>query len=233
MKNTILFKIALFTFSLVFPSLTFAQDPVSYAKYTSEAIKIDGDLSETPWSGASAFKLEKVLQDGKRNATLSTTVRVLYSKEFLYIAYEAPYTKLTVYDPPIKAGQGERVGLWNADVVEVFINAKPERPKKYAEFQVAPTGEKLDLLLNLPEKDFLWDSGFEAAVKIDEEKKLWTTELRIPMKAFSDKTPQSGERWRINYYRHDIASGNFLSWTPTMNPSAHIPEKFGVLEFSE
>ena len=31
---------------------------------------------------------------------LSTNVRLLWSRNYLYLAYECPFTELTVFDPP-------------------------------------------------------------------------------------------------------------------------------------
>ena len=46
---------------------------------------------------------------------------------------------------------------------------------------MAPTNEKLDLKLNLPERDFEWRSGFQSATKVGAG--VWTCEMRIPLKA--------------------------------------------------
>ena len=204
--------------------------PVVTAHHTDSPIVLDGKLDEEAWSRAQPIKLEKVLKSGEVVQQLSTVVRTLWSDEYLYISYVAPYTELTTFDPPIF--QGKRVGLWDADVVEVFINVNPDRAlNEYTEYQVAPTGEKLDLSLRLPERDFCWNSGFEAAVHLDTDKKIWTTELRIPLSALGKVKPAAGMRWRINYYRHAISDKVFLAWNPTQTDSAHTPERFGILEF--
>jgi hypothetical protein len=59
------------------------------------------------------------------------------------------------------------VSLWDRDVLEAFIRSDPEKPGRYTEYQVAPTNERLDLSLDLPNRDFAWNSGFESAVKAD------------------------------------------------------------------
>ena len=124
------------------------------------------------------------------------------------------------------------MGLWDHDVVEAFIGSDPNNVKKYTEFEVAPTGEKLDLRVDLPAKDFAWSSGFDAAVHIDEGAKVWTTEMRIPIAAICESAPVAGEtEWRLNLYRHSTADGAFLGWAPTATGSAHTPERFGYLKF--
>ena len=163
-------------------------------------------------------------------------MRVLWSNEYLYLAYEAPFTKLTVFDPPQTDGERfnmaqKGVSLWDRDVVEVFIASDPTNLRRYTEFQVAPTNEQLDLRLDLTERDFRWSSGFASAVKVDQQAKRWTCEMRIPLKSITHTQPQAGTQWRLNFFRCDRESNTFLAWNPTLTGSFHVPEKFGVLEF--
>ncbi|NIP98386.1 MAG: hypothetical protein GWO24_35230 [Akkermansiaceae bacterium] len=77
-----------------------------------------------------------------------------------------------------------------------------------------------------------WDSGFTAAVTIDRNHSVWRTEIRIPLKAIDpDKPVRAGTTWRLNLYRHAAAAKAFLGWSPTANGSAHIPARFGYLQF--
>lgn len=192
--------------------------------------KPDGRLREAAWQRARVERIERSLKEGVAKPAISTTVRALWSAQYLYLAYQAPYTELTVFKP---VSHTKRIGLWDRDVVEVFVGSDLDNANRYTEFQVAPTGEMLDLSLVLPDRDFEWTSGFEAAVRVDRKAKLWTTELRIPMTALARAKPQVGDRWRINLYRHAAADGAFLAWHPTASATAHVPERFGWLEFAE
>jgi hypothetical protein len=184
------------------------------------------------WKKAEAVRVEKTLKEAAARPELSTPVRCLWSDKFLYLSYESPYTKLTVFDPPLPPGK-KRIGLWDRDVVEAFIGADPASIRHYTEYEVAPTNERIDLSLAGGKSDFEWTSHFESAVKVNEEKKVWTVELRIPLSALSDTKPQAGTRWRLNLYRSDRAAGVFLAWNPTLTASAHTPERFGILEFAK
>jgi hypothetical protein len=73
----------------------------------------------------------------------------------------------------------------------------------------------------------------ESAVTVDQEKKTWRVEVRIPMSALASAKPSAGARWRINFYRHDKASGSGLAFSPTLTGTFHKPERFGWLEFGE
>ena len=126
--------------------------------------------------------------------------------------------------------------MWDRDVVEAFIGSDPGRLRPYTEYEVAPTNEKLDLILNKPQadaSDFNWDSHFQTATKVDKERKVWTSEWRIPLKSLAEIKPGPGARWRINFYRCDRANHASLAWSPTLNQTFHVPEKFGTLEFTE
>ncbi len=230
MKRSLSTVAALLVFLAFLPHIALAEKPVVTARFTDQKIELDGCLDENVWNTATPVEIQRTLDKGEAVPALSTTVRVLWTADDLYISYSAPFATLTVFDPAIF--EGKRVGLWKRDVVEVFINSDPEKNlNRYSEYQVAPTGEKIDLLLDLPHKDFLWESGFETAVHVDKQAKLWTTEIRIPLTAFGKEKPKPGDRWRINFYRFSTSENRFLAWNPTGRFNAHIPEKFGVLVF--
>jgi predicted TIM-barrel fold metal-dependent hydrolase len=191
--------------------------------------KPDADLSKAAWQKARPVQVDCRTQDHAAMPELATEVRALWSDQYLYLAYTSPYTKLTQFLPADVTR--ERMGLWERDVVEAFIGSDPEHINVYKEFQSAPTGEKLDLALELPKKDFAWSSGFEVAVKVEE--KVWRAEWRIPLSALSAQAPQPGVSWRINLLRCDYEHNAYLAWNPTLSGSFHDPSKFGALEFAE
>ncbi|MCC7475530.1 MAG: amidohydrolase family protein [Pirellulales bacterium] len=202
--------------------------PTWHAKRIETDFAPDGKLEDEAWSGALPARIEYGLNDAKAYPALSTCVRALWSEKYLYVAYEAPYTQLTMADPP---GKAERLGLWDDDVVEVFVGTDSEHPKSYTEYEWAPNGEVLDVKLDLPNKDFPWSSGMESAVVVDREHNIWRVESRIPWSALSATAPRAGVRWRANLFRHDVASRVFVAWNPTLTETTHAPERFGWLEF--
>src|SRR2546423_2859693 len=146
---------------------------------------------------------------------------MLWSQSFLYVGFECPFTELTAFHPVQKERkrfdlQKDGASLWDRDVVEAFIGNDPQTAGHYAEFEVAPTNEGLDLMLNLPKKDFDWNSHFRSAVRVDKKAGRWTCEMRIPVKAFESPGPDAGTRWRINLFRCDRKHKAFLAWSPTL-----------------
>jgi len=189
----------------------------------------DGKLDEAEWASAVPVRLEYQARDASARPELSTPVRILWSDEFLYLSYECPYHELNTYEP---AQEGERQGLWEKDVVELFLAPDAANPKRYTEHEWAPNGEKLDLKIDLPQKDFAWSSGMQSAVAIDRNTKVWRVEARIPLKALGP-VPAAGTRWRMNLYRCDTATGVGLAFSPTFKGTFHNPDRFGWLEFAE
>lgn len=202
--------------------------PVARAARVDKDFELDGDLNKTAWQTAATVRIEYTLREAHSRPELSTAVRCLWSDRFLYLAYECPYTRLTVFTPPNPPAH-ERLGLWDRDVVEAFIGPDPESPGRYVELEVAPTNERLDVRVDPQSKDFEWRSGFESAVQVDESAMVWRAEVRVPLVALG--RPRPGTRWRLNLYRADRANAVFLAWNPTLTGTAHTPERFGVLEF--
>ena len=212
--------------------------PVVRARHISQDFVPTGGLENPLWQTATPVRIECQTADYAARPELSTTVRLLWSADYLYLAYECPFTKLTTFEPPRRDGKRydmnrPGVSLWDRDVVEAFIRSDADHPNHYDEFQVAPTNERLDLTLRLPERDFAWNSGFQTAVTVDHKAKVWTCVWRIPMRSLCETRPTAGARWRINLFRGDRANHALLAWSPTMNGNFHTPEKFGVLEFEE
>jgi hypothetical protein len=205
--------------------------PTLKAARVDKDFELDGELKDTVWQKAVPTSLEYGSLKYDARPELTTSVRALYSDQFIYFGWECPFTTLTVFDTP--SADRERLGLWDRDVVEVFVGSEWKNINRYAEYEVAPTNERLDVLLNLPGKDFGWDGRAQSAVKVDKRRKVWTVEWRMPLELLASAKPAPGTRWRLNLYRCDKANNAYLAWSPVLKGSFHTPEKFGVLEFGE
>jgi predicted TIM-barrel fold metal-dependent hydrolase len=213
--------------------------PLVKARRLSRDLDLEGHFDDALWQIANPVRIDQSARDGTVRPDLSATVRVLWSPENLYLAYECPFTRLTVFQSPQSGRKRfdltrDGVSLWDRDVVEAFIATDAEKPRHYAEFQVAPTNERLDLMVvNLPEKDFEWTSHFQSVVKVDTKARMWKCEMRIPLSALSATPPAAGTRWRLNLLHRDCANHASLAFSPPLSSTFHVPEKFGVLEFVE
>ncbi|MEW6074067.1 MAG: amidohydrolase family protein [Planctomycetota bacterium] len=202
--------------------------PPPEARAVRAAADIGLDPAHRAWAAAPPAWLEYSAFDAVARPEMATEVRLLWTDEHLFLRFGCQFRELIVFTPP---AAGEREGLWERDVVEAFVGAHPDRPGRYLEFEVAPTGEQLDLAIDLPAKDLAWQSGFTSAVAVDETAKRWTAVLRIPIASFGAPVPEPGTRWRMNLYRCDRATNAFLAWRPVLAASFHTPERFGVLRF--
>jgi hypothetical protein len=194
--------------------------------------KPDGRLGEPEWKTAPVTLLEQGTTDGMAQAAVSTPCRALWSDQFLYLAYECPFTVLTDYGKPVKEERNKSPqALWDRDVVELFVAPNPARLTEYTEYEWAPNNEALDLQIRRPTSDFNWSSGMEWKVRVDKQRKVWTCEVRIPLSALSSAAPSAGTRWRANLYRIDRAHKAFLAMSPTLTGTFHAADRFGWLEF--
>lgn len=204
--------------------------PTMHAARVDGDFKLDGKLTNPAWQKAKAMRLE---YDNLYNAfaSISTPVRALWTDKYLYLGYDCPITEIATFEPPMT--EKERLGLWDKDVVEAFIAPDPSKLDHYTEYEVAPTGEKLDLILAAGKSDFDWSSGFDAASVVDKANHRWTCEMRIPMTAFKSAPPKPDEEWRFNLYRIDRDHNAFLALNPTLRGSYHTPARFTPLVFDK
>ena len=127
-------------------------------------------------------------------------------------------------------------GLWDRDVCEIFIAPDKDKRNKYFEFEIAPTGEWIDLGIEVTPKKRLTDldyaSGMTSAARIERNRVVMA--IRIPWKALG-KAPEAGDVWLGNIFRC-IGSGStrgYLAWQPTKTkaPAFHVPTAFGQFQF--
>lgn len=161
--------------------------------------------------------------------------RLLWSKTALYVRFEANQAEpLIISDTPNLSSKTH--ALWDRDVCEIFIAPNSNEFRQYFEFEVAPTGEWIDLgihqMIDKRETNFDYESGMQTAAKI-EDSKVWMA-FKVEWKAFG-KAPMIGEIWLGNILRC-VGAGEtrgYLTWQPTMTekPNFHVPDKFGEFEF--
>jgi cellulose/xylan binding protein with CBM9 domain len=198
----------------------------------------DGDLDKGVWRLVPHAAFDHNYTGEKRYPELRTEVASLWSEKYVYFAFWCKYREISVYkgEDPAK----ERWELWERDVVEVFINPEPDKPNHYYEFEIAPNNQWLDLVIDLdknPFNDAGWNSGFEHAVRIDEEKHLWMCEMRIPLSVMKARIAP-GAMWRGNFYRAEGVSPDerqrsLMAWSTVVaqHEAFHNPSRFGIIRF--
>jgi Carbohydrate family 9 binding domain-like len=166
-----------------------------------------------------------------------TEIRSRWSDNNLYLLFVCPYQELYLKSKPSTTTETNK--LWDWDVAEVFIGTDYQNIKHYTEFQVSPQGEWVDLDIDRnqspPVHDWQWNSGFEVKARIDEGKKIWYGEMRIPLTKIDKRAPKAGNEMRINFYRFQgpPPDRKRIAWSPTNADNYHVPEAFGSLKLEK
>ncbi len=218
-------------------SMSYTSNARIISKFSPVDFVPDGNLQKEVWKTADWVHMNHDMSGQKHYPQSETDIATVWTPHYVYFAYRCKYTELNIYKDADPAT--EKWGLWNRDVVEVFINAQPERVNHYYEFEVSPNNLWLDLEINkdqTPFNDANWDSGFDHATRIDPEHHVWTAELRIPAAVLGAKEIYAGAEWRLNLFRADGLGEDhqrrFMSWsTIPEGVTFHVPTRFGIIEF--
>ncbi len=202
---------------------------------------IENELSPEAWLSivkAKATDIKRYWSGKRAPIGRHFNARFLWSKAALYVLFEANQREpLIVSEKPDISKK--TIGLWDRDVCEIFIAPDTSEPRKYFEFEVAPTGEWVDVALDSTrvERKSDWDYKSEMTVlSVGRRKEKVAMLIKIPWTALG-KTPKAGDVWLGNIFRcvgKDPDRG-YLAWSPTMtkNPDFHVPEKFGRFVFEK
>jgi len=193
------------------------------------------DLTHADWAKAHAVQIDHYWSGEMAPAGRHAEARILWSKRALHIRFVCNQAEPLIVSATPQIAK-KTIGLWDRDVCEIFIAPDPNVIERYLEFEVAPTGEWLDVALDLTtgkrESDWAFNSHMTAAARVENNRV--TMAMRIPWNHWIHE-PQKGERWRANLFRcvgKDPGRG-YLSWQPTRTPqpSFHVPQAFGWLVF--
>jgi alpha-galactosidase len=202
--------------------------------HISEDFSIDR-LDYPAWDAAPPVVVSKYSSGKAAAKGREFSARLLWSDTGLYVKFDASQSEpLVVSDQPDLTQKIK--GLWNRDVCEIFIAPDRKNRNKYFEFEIAPTGEWVDLGIEVTpaERKTDWDyrSGMTSAVRVEKDKVVMA--IKIPWSAFGAR-PKAGDVWLGNLLRcvgKDPDRG-YLAWQPTKTakPNFHVPEKFGEFRF--
>lgn len=206
----------------------------STIKYISEDFPID-DLDHAAWLEAIPVKIKSNWNGQRAPKIRRFETKMLWSDTALYVRFEANQGEpLVVNKFPFLDSKTN--GLWNRDVCELFLAPDRNAPHKYFEFEIAPTGEWLDLQIHIKEgerhQNDNWISGIQTMTRITRD--LVTMAMKVRWEAIG-ASPSNGDVWLGNLFRC-VGKGKtrgFLAWsaTRTKEPNFHVPERFGEFSF--
>jgi len=192
-------------------------------------------IDHSSWDQAEPVSIDRYWSGGAAPAARHAEARLLWSSTAFYVRFEALQREaLLISNSPDRSRKA--VGLWDRDVCEIFVALGSNTPRKYLEFEVAPTGEWVDLAIEFEagerRSDLSYSSGMQVAARIENDRII--SAISIPWTAFG-KTPKPGDLWRGNLFRcvGDGPDRGYLAWQPTLTeiPNFHVPEKFGEFSF--
>jgi len=174
---------------------------------------------------------------GKPLPEARTEIRSRWTTKHLYFIFTSNYQTLYLKQNP--STTSDTWGLWDYDVVEVFIGHDLNNVQVYKEFEISPQSEFIDLDVDRNRKgkevDAQWNSGLTFRTRIDKQRKVWFCEMQIPWKSILPHAPSPGSELRLNLYRIEGAppKRKFVVWQQIDSPSFHTPEKFGRLRLTK
>jgi len=196
------------------------------------APEIDGRL-EDAWKAAPR---SPVLGIGGAAADVETSVRVIYDREKLYIAFECaePDVAKMRTDP-----KGHDADIWNLECVKVFLDPAGQRTR-YTHFIA---GAARDACYDarhgydpaVPTENKSWNPSWSMAIHIDAAGKRWTAELAVPFASLGTPAPKPEAQWAANFGRERYAGRRqpqLSLWSPNdLGTGFCEPLCFGTLIF--
>jgi hypothetical protein len=210
---------------------------LSYQSPKDHALNPDPD-SEF-WKPARGIVLDRTILE-EPDPSVRSEARSRWTKDSLYFLFWGPYD--TLHLKPDPDTQHKTYKLWFYDDFELYLGANFDNINLYGEFEVSPQSEFLDMAIDATREkpgwndEYLWNSGMTVKSRIDEKKKIWYAEMRLPIVALDKRPPAAGNEFRVNIYRLQSAGQgkkiHFLAWKPTGEWNPHRPQKFGVLQLT-
>jgi hypothetical protein len=191
-------------------------------------------LDHPAWATAQLAGIHRYWSGADAPLSRQAEARIIWSAEALTVRFECQQTEPPLVNPNPQLNE-KTIGLWERDVCEFFVAPDTAQPNRYLEFEVAPTGEWLDLAIELIDgvrhTDWKFQSGMTAAARVAAEQVM--IGMRLPWSQ-SLPQPQVNSVWRANLFRcAGLGDERYLAWQPTRTPEPnfHVPEAFGRLEF--
>ncbi len=148
---------------------------------TSEAPKIDADLSDPVWAKAAIIdNFTQRSPNPYEPATERTVVRILYDENNLYISF---YNYDSRPDQIVVRNMQRDGQVYTSDSVMVYLDPGRTRRNAY-NFEIGASGGRTDQLeLNNVQEVREWNTIFEAKARVVQDG--WVAEFAIPFKSLS------------------------------------------------
>ena len=180
---------------------------------------IDGNLSKVNWSQATLIRKWKELSTGAELPERKVTGHLAHDNRFLYVQL-VEETDTSKLKPELSVGDN-----WEL----FFSTGRGKTP--YNQQAVNLKGEHTDYAWQeTPEsggKPADWESA--ATVKSEADGKIWKVSLAFPLDRLVPDGVKPGQKLYANFYRSTPLPGKHLAWSPTFEPTFHLPDRMGEL----
>ena len=203
--------------------------------YSSEDLSVS-DWKNDFWKDCPKIEIKNYWSGKSAGADRKSEFKMAWTENAFFVRFTGNQEEPLNINSGVNLTQ-KNIKLWERDVFEIFIAPDAKNIRRYFEFEVAPTGEWLDLKMQVSpngerQPDFDYNSNMEVSAGILSNE-IWAM-MKIGWKAFGEK-PKAGDVWRGNLFRC-VGIGKergYLAWQPTKTaePDFHVPDKFGRFEF--
>ncbi len=183
--------------------------------------RLDGRLNEPFWAAAAVAELTGA---DSSSPGAAGKVRLVYDREFLYLAVECANVEGVSYTPVPKGPRPRDGDLSAEDRVELLLDIDRDYAT-YFRLVVDRRGWTGDDCWGQAKA---WDPSWFVARRGDE--KGWTVEAAIPLEALTGRYPEPGEVWGIGL-RRIMPGAGFQAWNSPEVVEIR-PESFGYLLFT-
>jgi len=194
------------------------------------------DLDSKAWGSCAPISISKLWSGEEALERRHALASILWTEKALNVRFVCRQQEplVTSANPALNE---KTIGLWDRDVCEIFLAPDANNVSRYFEFEAAPSGEWIDLGLEITPngRDTDWDyaSGMTTTASLRDEELI--VGIQIPWSE-SIRKPRAGDSWRCNLFRcvGPESPSRYLAWQPTRTevPNFHVPEVFGNLRFA-
>ena len=221
--------------------------PLKYRVHRlAEAMPIDGNWDKPQWQKVAPLEIKNFMGE-KPEHFPKAQAKVLYDDKYIYVIFR-------VEDQYVRAVAKEYHGeVWKDSCVEFFFTPGEDVSLGYFNLEVNCGGTALFHFQKIPRKDARSidvadmeqiEIAHSLPKVVEPEITMpttWTIEYRLPIalleKHFQVIRPAPGVVWRANFYKcgDDTSHPHWLTWSviDKPEPDFHLPQFFGVLEFTQ
>ncbi|MCX6133106.1 MAG: hypothetical protein NTU47_04750 [Ignavibacteriales bacterium] len=171
-------------------------------------IKLTGKLSDPRWNLAQPVQIGFEVTPGENTpASQMTSVRILYTAEYVYFGFDCKDTNPSA----IRAHISDRDKIFDDDYVGIILDTYGDYQRAY-EFMVNPHGIQADLMRVGGNEDNSFDTVWGSAADINDDG--WSAIMAIPFKSLRFPSVREQDWVALLFRNIPRASREQVSWTP-------------------